>query len=191
MSESRCQKCNSERVIEVYSHASDLHSVSIPHMDYEQDSGYMPYIDNIGGGDDLSFSVCLECGQIQGSWPVSDPKLEGHDDGYHEDEDDDEENYETDEQYKTRVVERIKNMPDKDTRVILPSRLFSIEKINDPASYKLLACLKNEVIYWLNDHNNYYHFDEEASEWGTLIFKNPYYAYCFAEKFELTYGIDP
>ena len=189
MSESNCQNCNSNRVIDIYSHASDLHSVSIPHMDYEQDDGYMPYIDNLGGGDDLGFSVCLECGQIQGKWPVGDPELE-HEGNEEDDEDeDDEENHETDEEYKTRVVQRIKKMPDKDTKIFLSRQLYSIEKINDVASYSLLSCLKDGPFHWLSEHNDCWRFEENDSEWGTLVFKNPYSAHCFAEQFDLTYMI--
>lgn len=69
-----CQKCNSERVITVCSHASDLHVVIAPHLDYEHD-GYLPDIPNIGVGDDVEMDVCLECGQVQGEWPVSDSVL--------------------------------------------------------------------------------------------------------------------
>ena len=187
MSESRCQKCNSERVIEVYSHASDLHSVSIPHMDYEQDSGYMPYIDNIGGGDDLSFFICLECGQVQGNWPVNDPEFD-HDDYYENDKDD--EDYETNEEYENRMVQKIKNMPDKETVVNLRLQLYDIEKINDVASSSLLGCFTNKVFNWLNEHRDCWKFDENASEWGTLIFNNAYLAHCFAEEFNLTYTIN-
>lgn len=30
---------------------------------------YVPSDLNIGGGDYLSFDVCLDCGQMQGEWP--------------------------------------------------------------------------------------------------------------------------
>jgi hypothetical protein len=28
----------------------------------------------VGGGDYIEFKFCLECGQIQGEWPVEDPE---------------------------------------------------------------------------------------------------------------------
>lgn len=69
-----CQSCESERVISVGGKASDMHFVAAPHLDYEHD-GYLPSIPNIGGGDYTEFDVCLECGQVQGEWPVSDACL--------------------------------------------------------------------------------------------------------------------
>lgn len=66
-----CQRCHSERVVSIQSHASDLHFVAAPHANYEKD-GYLPYIENLGGGDDFSASICLQCGQVQGEWPVDD-----------------------------------------------------------------------------------------------------------------------
>jgi DNA-directed RNA polymerase subunit RPC12/RpoP len=38
--------------------------------------GYLPNIKNLGGGDDLEISVCLDCGQAQGDWPVEGPEFD-------------------------------------------------------------------------------------------------------------------
>lgn len=70
-----CQKCNSARVMNVYSKASDLHTVS---MGQNEHSGYLPYDLGIGGGDEARFDFCLNCGQIQGTWPVPLCKIEPH-----------------------------------------------------------------------------------------------------------------
>ncbi len=34
-------------------------------------NGYVPYDLNIGGGDYIEFKYCLDCGQIQGTFPIS------------------------------------------------------------------------------------------------------------------------
>lgn len=32
--------------------------------------GYVPGDLGIGGGDDMEFDLCLDCGQLQGTWPM-------------------------------------------------------------------------------------------------------------------------
>jgi hypothetical protein len=67
-----CKKCNSDRITSIYAKCSDLFNLEYKSSSYE---GYV--LDNIGigGGDDVSFKYCLECGQIQNSFPVNDPVL--------------------------------------------------------------------------------------------------------------------
>lgn len=72
----KCQQCESERVIFVQGHGKDLNYISAPYLKYEHD-GYLPDIPNVGGGDDIEVNVCLECGQVQGKWPVSDACIFG------------------------------------------------------------------------------------------------------------------
>jgi hypothetical protein len=52
---------------------SDLFSATYKGKDYE---GYVPRCIGIGDnyGDYVEFDYCLECGQIQGTWPVDDPE---------------------------------------------------------------------------------------------------------------------
>jgi hypothetical protein len=68
-----CQRCASERLATVQSHASDMHSVQIGDS---ENTGYLPYDLGIGGGDDLHMTYCLQCGQIQGGFPLSPCLLE-------------------------------------------------------------------------------------------------------------------
>lgn len=63
----KCQRCQSERVAQVSARCSDLCFYSIG--DVEKD-GYVPDNVGIGGGDNVEVSYCLECGQLQGEWPV-------------------------------------------------------------------------------------------------------------------------
>jgi hypothetical protein len=66
----KCDKCGSERVIGVSGKCSDLfHAV----FKKEEISDYVPRDMGIGGGDYIEFSYCLECGKIQGKFPLDDP----------------------------------------------------------------------------------------------------------------------
>lgn len=64
----KCQRCKSTKVASLYGKCSDLSNFSV--QDYEED-GYVKEDVGIGGGDDISFDYCLECGQIQGEFPVN------------------------------------------------------------------------------------------------------------------------
>jgi len=68
-----CQKCQSPRVASISGKTSDMCGVSIGER--EQD-GYVPRDMNVGGGDHLRFSMCLNCGQHQGKFPVPPTALE-------------------------------------------------------------------------------------------------------------------
>lgn len=70
---SRCQKCKSDRVISMYGKVSDMCHASIGDMEHE---GYVPSDLGVGGGDDLDFELCLDCGQIQGEFPLPITQLE-------------------------------------------------------------------------------------------------------------------
>lgn len=59
--------------MKLYGKCSDLCSATID--EYTHD-GYAPTIKNVCGGDGISFDVCLDCGQVQGKWPLPPTKLE-------------------------------------------------------------------------------------------------------------------
>jgi hypothetical protein len=81
-----CQRCNSPRVAVVSSKASDLHSFSIGE---HSKHGYLP-TDMGVGGDYTELDYCLNCGQIQGEFPLPKCALErGKTEDEEEDEDDD------------------------------------------------------------------------------------------------------
>lgn len=54
--------CKHKRLADVYMKHNDLASFQVNHLDLTLD-GYMPSL-GIFSGDDTSFSVCLDCGQI-------------------------------------------------------------------------------------------------------------------------------
>jgi len=68
-----CKDCGSKRVAEVDGKTSDMCFVSMGEKEHD---GYVPSGMNIGEGDYIRFSYCLNCGQIQGDFPVSPCSLE-------------------------------------------------------------------------------------------------------------------
>ena len=66
-----CQRCDSERLLRVNGKTDDRCSVS---SSQTESHGYVPCGINIGGGDYIKIQVCLDCGQLQGEWPVEDPE---------------------------------------------------------------------------------------------------------------------
>lgn len=68
-----CQKCNSSRVVMVSAKCNDLCVVKI--SGYGVD-GYVPDDMNMGGGNYVEINLCLECGHVQGEWPVPETELE-------------------------------------------------------------------------------------------------------------------
>jgi hypothetical protein len=68
-----CQKCKSERVASVSGKTSDMCSVYLGENEKE---GYVPSNMNIGGGDYIEFEYCLDCGQIQGEFPLQPTELD-------------------------------------------------------------------------------------------------------------------
>lgn len=63
-----CQRCNSNRLFRFYAKHNDLFVYT--YKDQKEVEDYAPHIDNLCGGDDTQATICLECGQVQGMWPV-------------------------------------------------------------------------------------------------------------------------
>ena len=63
-----CQRCESQRLASVSAKCSDCCGV---YVRGERLSGYVPEGLGIGEGDYVSFDWCLQCGAIQGKWPIS------------------------------------------------------------------------------------------------------------------------
>lgn len=68
-----CKKCNSERIASVGGKCSDLFSASIGGAEHD---GYVPRDLGIGGGDYVELEYCLDCGQIQGEFPLPQTEME-------------------------------------------------------------------------------------------------------------------
>lgn len=64
----KCQRCESERIIEINAKCSQCCHIE---SKASGSSGYVP--EDIGLGDDedyINFKLCLDCGQHQGGWPL-------------------------------------------------------------------------------------------------------------------------
>ncbi len=64
---SNCQACKSERIMSIYAKCSDL---CVCNFGEHEHQGYVPSDIGVGGGDDVQFEYCLDCGQIQGDFPL-------------------------------------------------------------------------------------------------------------------------
>ena len=76
-----CQNCNSTRIARISAKVSDMcQSTMVNSPDYEPDDfEYVPTDMNIHAPHDsdvMEFEMCLNCGTIQGQWPLPETKLE-------------------------------------------------------------------------------------------------------------------
>ena len=65
-----CQRCKSDRILTVGGKTNDLNEFVFKN---KRSNDYVPSGLNIGAGDYIHFKTCLECGQIQGTFPVRNP----------------------------------------------------------------------------------------------------------------------
>ena len=70
---SKCQNCKSDRIVSLYGKCNDLCVVTIGENEHE---GQVPNDLGIGGGDDIEFEYCADCGQIQSDFPLQPSKIE-------------------------------------------------------------------------------------------------------------------
>lgn len=69
-----CTNCKSDRLMRISGKTSDLFHAHYKGKDY---NGYVPngiVIGDDGYGDYIQLTYCLECGKIQGKFPVSEKK---------------------------------------------------------------------------------------------------------------------
>ena len=70
-----CDKCKSRRIMSVYVQGRDTHNLT---YDWNEHSGYMPEaLTQLYGnyGDAIEFKLCLECGKIQGDFPITEEQV--------------------------------------------------------------------------------------------------------------------
>lgn len=72
-----CQKCQSQRILSVGCKTSDCCYASFGSEELGQleHDGYVPSGIGIGGGDYLEMNICMDCGQVQGKFPVKDAAI--------------------------------------------------------------------------------------------------------------------
>jgi hypothetical protein len=68
-----CKQCKSKRIAKVDGKTSDMCYISI---NGNVSNDYVPYDMGIGGGDNLEFDFCMDCGQMAGKFPLPTSKLE-------------------------------------------------------------------------------------------------------------------
>ena len=68
-----CQRCGGLRLARILAHCSDMCSIDLAG---KHTHGYVPRDLGIGGGDDVHMLYCLDCGQIQGKFPVPPTAIE-------------------------------------------------------------------------------------------------------------------
>jgi len=66
-----CDNCKSNLVADVLAKCSDMCHFELNDTILD---GYVPNNVHIGGGDYVEFEYCLDCGKIQGNFPVKDKK---------------------------------------------------------------------------------------------------------------------
>ena len=71
-----CQKCNSQRILSLSAKCSDLCFAT---LGTEEKDGYVPCDLGIGGGDYVEIQLCLDCGQLQGKFPIKKNTLKEED----------------------------------------------------------------------------------------------------------------
>jgi hypothetical protein len=64
-----CQRCNSKRILRINAKTADR---CFAYYNGNERDGYAPEIPGLGGDDYIEFQVCLDCGQMRGTWPVDD-----------------------------------------------------------------------------------------------------------------------
>jgi hypothetical protein len=67
-----CQQCGSDRIILVSGKCSDC---CVAEYKGFQHIGYVPCGVGIEGGDYVELRYCLQCGRIQGDFPMPDPPV--------------------------------------------------------------------------------------------------------------------
>lgn len=68
-----CQRCKSKRIAEVNGKCSDMCSYEVSGTEV---SGYVPSDLGVGGGDYIEVKYCLDCGQLQGKFPLPVAEIE-------------------------------------------------------------------------------------------------------------------
>ena len=68
-----CESCGSSRVAKINGKCNDCFHIGVGKKSHD---GYVPRDIGIGGSDYISFSYCLDCGKIQGDFPLAPTKVE-------------------------------------------------------------------------------------------------------------------
>ena len=77
-----CDSCGSDRILQICGKVSDR-------GDYEFKGnvvdGYAPYVENVCDGDYIDPDICLNCGKVQGIFPIVNDPVMGEEEEVEED----------------------------------------------------------------------------------------------------------
>jgi len=73
-----CQRCQSERVALLFGNCADRSHFEVPEATalIEHD-GYPPTLDGLTTYKGIRIEVCLDCGQVQGTFPIAPKTVRG------------------------------------------------------------------------------------------------------------------
>jgi len=69
----KCQQCRSERLLSVHAHSRDCSAFLIGGNEHV---GYVPGDLGLGKGDAVEFTMCMDCGQVEGNFPLPQAEIE-------------------------------------------------------------------------------------------------------------------
>jgi hypothetical protein len=72
MAEKACVRCGEVRLAKAIGKTNDTFNLLADGKEYD---GCVPRGLNLGGGDYFVVTICLECGQAQGDWPVTERQV--------------------------------------------------------------------------------------------------------------------
>lgn len=87
-----CFKCQSDKILIINAKCNDMCQIDYKNHDYD---GGVPNNLNIGGGDYIGINLCINCGTVQGEWPLHDDIIEELEENGPDDCDDPDDNDET------------------------------------------------------------------------------------------------
>ena len=67
-----CDRCSSERVAKIGGKCTDLFHAELGTI---QQEGYVDDRWGVGGGDYIEIKLCMDCGKVQGTFPITDAAL--------------------------------------------------------------------------------------------------------------------
>ena len=71
---SKCQRCESNKLFSMNAKFNDMFTFTYQGKNHDTPD-YAPNVDNICDSDYAFPEICLECGQVQGNFPVDDDEI--------------------------------------------------------------------------------------------------------------------
>jgi hypothetical protein len=151
--------------------SKDLSYCEIKPLDFNHE-GYYPYIAGICGGDDIGLTICVSCGQVQGTWPKEDEVRDAVQEHLSDDDDEDERQAQMETETRRSQINDL-----MDRSCYLNPELFDMDKITEADSNgdvdMDITFLKWPIQTWFIQENITPTLDMNRGALGTLIFETP------------------